>query len=82
VSTAASEFATGSGDSAATTPAATRETAALQTINVGAGARWFNTEHLAFSFDVRFHKAAARSKEGVSTMPATLVTAAAGISLK
>jgi hypothetical protein len=27
----------------------------LTTINYGGGARWFNTRHLAFSFDVRFY---------------------------
>ena len=82
VRTATSEFATGSGSETPTTPARTRDTAALQTINVGGGARWFNTAHLAFSFDVRFHKARGRTKGGVSTVPATLVTASAGISLK
>lgn len=81
-STATSEFASGSGSSAPLTPARTRETAALQTINFGGGARWFNTEHIAFSFDVRFHKAAGRTKEGVSTVPVTLVTASAGLSFK
>lgn len=81
-STATSAFATGSGSSASTTPARTRSTAALQTINVGGGARWFNNDHLAFSFDVRFHKAAGRTKEGVSTVPVTLITASAGLSFK
>ena len=81
-STATSEFAAGSGSTASSIPVRTRETAALQTINVGGGARWFNNEHVAFSFDVRFHKAAGRTKEGVSTVPVTLVTASAGISLK
>lgn len=82
VRTATSEFASGSGSTATTRPAQTRETAALQTINFGGGARWFSTEHLAFSFDVRFHKARGRTKAGVSTVPVTLVTASAGISLK
>lgn len=82
VSTATSEFASDSTSTAATIPARTREIAALQTINFGGGARWFNTEHLAFSFDVRFHKARGRTTEEVSTVPVTLVTASAGISLK
>lgn len=82
VSTATSEFASGSSSTAPLAPAQTRETAALQTINFGGGARWFNTEHLAFSFDVRFHKATGRTTEGVSTVPVTLVTASAGLSLK
>jgi hypothetical protein len=82
VSTTRSEFATGSDSTAPVTPARTQETAALQTINVGGGARWFNGEHLAFSFDVRFHKARGRTEEGISTVPVTLITASAGISLK
>ncbi|MBI2187597.1 MAG: hypothetical protein HYU37_10860 [Acidobacteria bacterium] len=82
VHTSTSEFASGSSSTAPLTPARTRETAALQTINIGGGARWFNTEHLAFSFDVRFHKAGGRTKEGVSTVPVTLVTASAGLSFK
>jgi hypothetical protein len=80
--TTTSEFAAGSGESTSRTPVRTRETAALQTINFGGGARWFNTDHLAFSFDVRFHQAAGRSKAGVSTVPVTLITASAGLSFK
>lgn len=82
VGTTTSEFATGSGSSARVTPERTQETAALQTVNVGGGARWFNGEHLAFSFDVRLHKARGRTKNAVSTAPVTLITASAGISLK
>ena len=82
VSTTTSEFATGSGSSAPMTPARAQETAALQTINAGGGARWFNGEHLAFSFDVRLHKARGRTKNAVSTAPVTLITASAGISRK
>ncbi len=33
----------------------TANTERLTTINYGGGARWFNTRHLAFSFDVRFY---------------------------
>ncbi len=82
VRTGTSPFALSSSATAPLTPARTLQTAALQTINVGGGARWFRTEHLAFSFDVRFHKVAARAKEGVRTPAMTLITAAAGISLK
>jgi hypothetical protein len=82
VSTTTSAFASGTSSTAPLAPARTRDTAALQTINLGGGARWFNTGHLAFSFDVRFHKARGRTKEGVSTVPVTLVTASAGLSLK
>jgi hypothetical protein len=81
VSTATSEFAT-STSTEPTMPARTRDTDALRTVNIGGGARWFNTQHFAFSFDVRFHKARGRTKEGVSTVPVTLVTASAGVSLK
>jgi hypothetical protein len=81
VSTTTSEFATSS-STEPTVPARTRDTGALQTVNFGGGARWFNTQHLAFSFDVRFHKARGRTKDDVSTVPVTLVTASAGISLK
>jgi hypothetical protein len=82
VHTTTSAFAASTSGTAATTPTRTRETAALQTINFGGGARWFTTDHLAFSFDVRFHKARGRTKEGISTVPVTLVTASAGIALK
>lgn len=81
VSTATSEFATSS-TTEPTMPARTRDTDALQAVNFGGGARWFNFQHLAFSFDVRFHKARGRTKNDVSTVPVTLVTASAGISLK
>jgi len=82
VQTTTSAFAAGASSTAATTPARTRETAALQTTNFGGGARWFTTDHVAFSFDVRFHKVRGRTKEGISTVPVMLVTASAGISLK
>jgi hypothetical protein len=82
VRTVTSEFASGTSSTAPAIPGRTRETAALQTINFGGGARWFNTEHLAFSFDVRFYKVTGRTKNEVSTTPVTLVTASAGLSLK
>ena len=82
VRTTTSEFASGTSSTAPVMPARTRQSAALQTINVGGGARWFNTTHIAFTFDVRFHKATGRSREGISTAPVTLLTVSAGISLK
>ena len=82
VGTGTSAFASGTSSTAPVTPARTLRTAALQTINVGGGARWFTSTHLAFSFDVRFYKVAARAKEGVRTPAMTLLTASAGISLK
>ena len=60
------------------------ETPRRRTINYGAGARWFVTDHVAFSFDLRFH-----ALSGVeSTTPntpgiphTTLFVFAAGISI-
>lgn len=82
VRTGTSAFATSTSSTAPLTAARTVQTAALQTINIGGGARWFKTRHVAFSFDVRFHKVAARAKEGVRTPAMTLITAAAGMSVK
>jgi len=82
VRTGTSPFAGSTSSTAPLTPARTLQTAALQTINVGGGARWFKTRHVAFSFDVRFYKIAARAKEGVRTPAMMLMTAAAGVSLK
>lgn len=36
-----------------------RETSGLNSLNVGGGARWFLTSHLAFGFDLRFHRLSA-----------------------
>jgi hypothetical protein len=53
-------------------------------MNIGGGARWFITDHLGVSFDVRWHWLAAR--EATSTTPAaartTLFNLAIGISLQ
>jgi hypothetical protein len=56
----------------------------LQTINYGGGARWFNTKHLAFSFDVRFYAVNPGTGElGRPGGPRTrLLFMGAGISIK
>ena len=52
--------------------------------NVGGGARWFVTAHMAFSFDIRFHLVSASASEGevVATPRTALAIASAGISLR
>lgn len=52
--------------------------------NVGGGARWFVTAHMAFSFDIRFHFVSASASEGaVAATPRTaLAIASVGISLR
>jgi hypothetical protein len=56
----------------------------LRTINYGGGARWFAREHLAFSFDLRFHRFGAQ--EAITGRPAypagRMTILSAGISLK
>ena len=56
-------------------PAATRHGDSASSVNIGFGARWFTSTHMAFSFDVRFHM--------LSTTPRTTITVgSAGISLR
>jgi hypothetical protein len=54
------------------------------TINFGFGARWFQKEHVAFSFDVRFYKLAAQ--DATETVPSdakqTRVVIGAGVSIR
>ena len=56
----------------------------LGTINYGGGARWFAQEHLAFTFDVRFHRYGAQ--EAIVGRPAypggRILVLSAGISVK
>ena len=78
----ASAFASGSGSSASTVAAQELELEARQTINVGGGARWFISSHVAFSFDVRIHMVAARVSESGRTPKTTLVAAGAGLSFR
>ncbi|MBI4887896.1 MAG: hypothetical protein HY824_12445, partial [Acidobacteria bacterium] len=75
-----SAFGSGSGTTAATTPEGTLESGALRSINFGGGARWFTNRHVAFSFDIRFHKVAGG---GPVEVPATtLLAASAGMSFR
>jgi hypothetical protein len=61
-------------DSSAT-PGTTRHGDVASSANVGFGARWFTSRHVAFSFDLRFHMA--------STSPKTTLTVGSvGMSLK
>ena len=56
----------------------------LQTLNYGGGARWFAKEHLAFTFDLRFHRYGAQ--EATAGRPAypkgRMMILSAGISVK
>jgi hypothetical protein len=64
-------------------PAASRSSGALTTINLGGGARWFITSHIAFTFDLRLHRLArGTGEDGIVTHSALLSSMAAGISLK
>jgi hypothetical protein len=47
--------------------------------NFGGGARWFTSDHLAFTFDLRFHLL---SPGTVGTPRTRIVSASAGISLR
>ena len=55
-----------------------------KTLNYGAGARWFFTDHVGFGFDLRWHKLSAVSPTATHPgAPATtLLTAGAGVVLK
>jgi len=61
-----------------------RESGRLPAINVGGGARWFRSDHLAFAFDIRVHIVGAQSRAvpEVSTPRTTLMAASVGISLR
>jgi len=56
----------------------------LQTLNYGGGARWFAKEHLAFTFDLRFHRYGAQ--DATAGRPAypkgRMMILSAGISVK
>jgi len=78
----ASAFASGSGSSASTVAAQVLELEGRQTINVGGGARWFVSSHVAFSFDVRIHMVAAGALESGRTPKTNLVAAGAGLSFR
>jgi hypothetical protein len=57
---------------------------AKSTINMGAGARWFNTQHLAFAFDLRFYltRPAEQSVSYPGRQRARIMVLSAGIAIK
>jgi opacity protein-like surface antigen len=64
--------------------AASRGSATLLALNVGGGARWFFTPHLAVGFDVRLHRLGGQDAQvGLAgTAPTFLMLASAGLSVK
>ncbi len=54
------------------------------TINVGGGARWFISEHVAFTFDGRYYRIGARPLEGdyIGNPVVTMFVLSAGLSFK
>jgi hypothetical protein len=56
----------------------------LRTVHYGGGARWFAKTHLAFSFDLRWHRYPAQSAAtGRPAYPkGSMLVASAGISVK
>jgi hypothetical protein len=67
-----------------TATAGVRENGPLDAIDIGGGARWFRSRHLAVTFDVRFHILAAKASDPplAATPRSTVLTAGAGISLR
>ena len=78
----ASPYASGSSSSASTVEEKVLELQRLQAINVGGGARWFMSTHVAFSFDVRLHMVAARVTDEASTPKTNTIVAGAGLSFR
>jgi len=80
VRSSTSAFGTG----ASAQPAASVDGRSASSVNVGFGARWFTSSHVAFSFDVRFHMVSARSASGTAaaTPKTTVTVGSVGISLK
>ena len=64
--------------------AARLESGQVTSQNFGGGARWFTSDHLAFTFDIRFHLLSPGKPQGdVRGTPRTrIVSASAGISLR
>lgn len=54
------------------------------TVNVGGGARWFITEHMAFTFDGRYYRLSSKPLEGdyLGNPTVTLFVLSAGVSFK
>jgi outer membrane protein with beta-barrel domain len=67
-----------------TTTPVTEPDGRMRTLHYGGGARWFAKKHLAFSFDLRFHRYPAQS--AITGRPAypkgRMLVASAGISVK
>ncbi len=57
----------------------TRESGSVTSQNFGGGARWFTSDHLAFTFDVRFHLLSPAEN---GTPRTRIVSASAGISIR
>jgi hypothetical protein len=56
----------------------------LLTINVGGGARWFLSEHVAFTFDARYHRLASKPLEAgyIGNPSIGMFVLSAGLSVK
>jgi opacity protein-like surface antigen len=56
----------------------------LLTLNMGGGARWFVSEHVAFNFDLRFYRAGAKelSAEYIGNPTVSMFVVSAGLSFK
>ncbi len=63
---------------------ASRKSGGVSAVNAGGGARWFTSERLAVTFDVRFHVISAGKAHGTEagTPRTTLVSVAAGMSFR
>jgi hypothetical protein len=61
---------------------ATQDSGSVSSLNFGGGARWFRSDRLAITFDVRFHMLGAGKAREAPTPKATVVTASAGISIR
>ncbi len=59
-----------------------RDTGQVAAYNIGGGARWFITTHIAFGFDLRVHRLAAGDTGGVVTPKTTTFTVGAGLSFR
>ena len=55
-------------------------TGRLDSVNVGGGARWFLSSHVATGFDVRFHRVGGNSN--LETPATTVVSASIGLSFR
>ncbi len=64
--------------------AARLESGQVTSQNFGGGARWFTSDHLAFTFDLRFHLLSPGKAQGevLGTPRTRVVTASAGISIR